>query len=210
MPSLRSTVLLLTLLPACGGPQGVAREALECLPPGGVHTAALPPGSEPAILAAARRCDGGVGAGCTALATRYQQGDGVPPDPARAKLLFAQGCTAEDGQACLSLAQTLQATGAPSAEVNELLITACDLGHHTACGEAAQRLYNASTQHEPATLARMGRKGCDADVAQACLVLGVLYAYGQGVPMDMEQARKRLLQACSGGIDSACDLLESF
>jgi hypothetical protein len=184
---------------------------LECLPPAGAHTGALPAGAAADVVGQARRCDGGIAAGCTTLALRYQEGDGLPRDRAKANMLFAQACASHDGAGCFHQAKAIEAAAAAHrADVLPLLVDGCDLGHVDACGEAAQRLYNADEQAQAPTMARMARKGCDGADARACQVLGILLAYGVAVPQDMEQARKRLMQACGGGLETACTLVESL
>ncbi len=188
-----------------------AEVELECLPPAGAHTSALPVDASADTVAQARRCDGGIAAACAELGLQYAQGKGVPKDPGRANMLFTQACASQDGGGCYHQAKSLEAAGSARGEgLDKLLIDACDLGHAPACGDAAQRLYNADAHDQVPTMARMARKGCDADDRQACLVLGVLHAYGLGLPLDMEQARKRLMQACSGGLETACDLVENL
>lgn len=184
---------------------------LECLPPAGAHTSALPTGASAANVATARRCDGGVAAACSSLGLLYAKGEGVSKDPGKANMLYTQACASQDGRGCYHQAKVLEAGGAGSGSaVEALLINACDLEHAPACGDAAQRLYNADQHDQIPTMARMARKGCDGDDRQACLVLGVLHAYGVGMPLDMDQARKRLMQACSGGLETACDLVENL
>ncbi len=190
---------------------GTADITLECLPPAGAWTSSLPPTASPTTVALARRCDGGVADACTALAHRFRSGDELARDLARANMLFNQACASQDGEGCYQVAVSMQTAGSSRAsEADTLLIDACDYGWAKACGEAAHKLYNADVQEQLPTMARMARKGCDADETQACLVLGVALAYGMGMPLDMEQARKRLMQACSGGLDKACTLVESL
>ncbi len=184
---------------------------LECLPPGGAHTSSLPAGASHEVVAQARRCDGGIAEACTNLAQMFLEGRGVPKDRARANLLFTQACASHDGAGCYRAAKALEAAGATSrSELTGLFVDACDQGHGPACGEAAQRLYNADAAAEIPTMARMARKGCEADDRQACLVLGILMAYGIGMPSDIGEARRRLMQACSADLEAACDLVESL
>jgi hypothetical protein len=183
----------------------------ECLPPAGAQTTSLPEGAEIEVVNMARRCDGGVADGCASLALAYLDGEGVRQDKARAAMLFTQACASHSPVGCFQLAEFLEATGtAKPAELSELWVQACDLDHAVACGKAAQALYNADEQTQIPTMARMARKGCDLDDNQACLVLGILHAYGVGMPLDMPEARKRLMQACSGGMENACTLVESL
>ncbi len=202
----------------CSGTVAVARYddassakiEMECLPPGGAHTGALPATADADTIALARRCDGGTAAACTTLAQRYHQGEGLDKDIGTAKVLYTQGCSGGDGGGCYELAQTIQHDPAQAKRVLDLLVEACDMGHAVACGDAAQRFYNADVQESIPTMARMARKGCDDDNPQACLVLGVLNAYGVGMPLNMEEARKRLMQACGNYLKAACDLVETF
>ena len=164
---------------------GTATITLECLPPAGAWTSSLPPTASPTIVAQARRCDGGIAVACTALAYQFRSGGELTEDPARANMLFNQACARHDGEGCYQVAVSMQAAGTSRAsEADSLLIDACDHGWAKACGEAAHRLYNADVQEQIPTMARMARKGCDADDQQACLVLGVALAYGMGMPLD--------------------------
>jgi TPR repeat protein len=191
--------------------EATAQIEIVCLPPPGAHTAALVANASPATVAQARRCDGGISTACTSLGLRYAKGDGIPKDLGKANMLYTQACASGDAGGCYQQAKAMDSAGAEQGSaVVALLVTACDLGDAAACGDAAQRLYNADEHDQVPTMARMARKGCDGDDRQACLVLGVLYAYGVGVPLDMDQARKRLMQACSGGLEPACDLVENL
>lgn len=182
---------------------------MDCLPPPGAITLSLPAGTREALVGLARHCDGRDGDACVAVGLAWAAGEGLPQDPARAHLLFSQACAAQSGLGCYELARATGATQemAPAAAI-DLLVQACDLGHARACAEAARQLYNLD-QPSP-RLVRVARQGCEADEAQACMVLGVLFANGIQVPLDMEEARRKLLQACNGGLKPACGLLEAL
>jgi len=186
-----------------------ARVTLDCLPPPGAHTLALPAGTAQALVAQARRCDGGRGDACVALGRAFADGDGVPRDAGRAAYLLTLACAADSGLGCFELARATAALeGETSTAAIDLHVKACDLGHAPACGEAARSLYNLD-QPSP-RLVRMARQGCDADDARACMVLGVLFANGIEVPLDMEEARRKLMQACTVGLQPACELVEAL
>jgi len=190
---------------------GSAQLVVDCLPPAGAWTSSLPGSASDEIVAHARRCDGGVSASCTELGLAFERGGGVPKDLARANMLYTQACASEHGQGCYHLGLVMGSGGAKSnAEIDELFVQGCDMGWTPSCGEAAQRIYNGVHDGRIPTMLRVARKGCDADEAQACLVYGVLLAYGIGTPLDMGEARRRLMQACSGGLDKACTLVETL
>jgi hypothetical protein len=182
---------------------------MDCLPPPGAAALALPPGTGAAVVGRARHCDGGEGDACAEVGQAWARGEGLPKDAARAQLLYAQACAAQSGLGCYDLAL---ATGGerepPPAAAVDLMVQACDLGHTHACGEAARHLYN--LDQPSARLVRMARVGCEGDDPHACMVLGVLFANGIQVPLDMEEARRKLLHACSAGLEPACGLLEAL
>ncbi len=189
---------------------GTAAVTSECLPPPGEKTGELRPGTAAEIVKQARRCDGGDAHACADLGARYQRGDGVPKNLDYATGLWAETCREGAGLACHSLALVFEAGGTDAGAVTKLMVEGCDLGWSPACGQATRRLYNDDERPDNGTMVRTARRGCEADDVDSCLILGILLAHGVEVPLDLPQARRVLMQACSAGKEAACTLVEEL
>lgn len=143
------------------------------------HLVAQPPGLAKAAEQYEVVCEGGYMPACSALANLYQDGRGVPHDPARARTLHQRACDGGAGIGCFNLALMLQGgvwVDADAEAAGELFLRA-DAAYETACaaGELAW-----------------------------CMNRGVLYEDGFGVPQDHAKARAIYTDACSKGHADSC------
>jgi TPR repeat protein len=83
---------------------------------------------------------------------------------------------------------------------------ACDNGHPGACNEIGRiAATGAGGQKVDWTVAKeMFEKSCNADNAQACANLGIIYDQGHGVKKDAVKARELYEKGCSGGNSNGC------
>lgn len=142
-----------------------------------------------------KACDGGNATACLDLGEAYQFGYSVPTDNAQAVSFFEKACDGGHPSGCLS-AGNMYELGAESpvpqdyARANVLYTKACD---GQKIGTDGQFYANP-----------------DFDIAQGCEMLGIVYQYGHGVPVDMTQAAALYRKACNLGDTSACDNLKKL
>ncbi len=122
-----------------------------------------------------KACEGGLGLGCADLG-RLLQSTRVPPDRARAE--------------------------AASRKAAERLEAACTSGRGRACVALGQ-LREVDGKADEAK--RAYESACGAGVLEGCTSLGVLLAFGRGVPPDFARAEGILTKACEGGEATACN-----
>lgn len=88
------------------------------------------------IASCQTRCDAGVGNACVLLGQTYENGTGVPRNPARAFAFYQKGCDAEASRACFLVGGAyLQGSVVPRnvQTARDPLVKACDLGEMLAC-----------------------------------------------------------------------------
>jgi hypothetical protein len=155
-----------------------------------------------------RACDGGEFEGCRNLAELYQQGQGVPRDPARSRQLLDYACRAGDPPACRVLGARLhdgseRAAGDPSA-ARVHFERGCHLGEPTAC--ALLGLYYmdglGGLPRDPSRGEDIARQACDKH-SSGCVILAVYYEQ-QG---DSRRATEFQRRACDLGDENACKKL---
>lgn len=127
-------------------------------------------------------CDRAAADGCAALGSAYQQGLGVPRDPARARELYTRACNAKSGRGCSRLgALYLMGVGVEKSAERAIGYSqaGCDAGDALGCvnlglmcergdglpqdGQRAHELYD---------------KACRLGEGAGCRQLGSLYATG--------------------------------
>jgi uncharacterized protein len=156
-------------------------------------------------------CDGGHAQACNNLAYRYERGEGVEPDPARARSLYQRGCDGGSAMACSNLGVSVKdGIGGPKdvARAAALFRSACDAGHPAACTYLG--LLHESGEGAPRDLGvarHLYGLACGGDHGQACNQLGLLSD-------DPFHARALFKKSCDFGYANGCtnlgrSLLES-
>jgi TPR repeat protein len=147
---------------------------------------------------------------CLKLGLRYNRGDGVPKDLAKAAALYGTACDAdaETVQACHWLAYLLMTgEGVPkdSAKAVALYTKACDGGYTNGC-YILGLFYNEGKQlaKDDAKAVALLTRACDGWILRACTDLGFLYRHGQGVTKDVSKAVGLYSKACSSAEPNAC------
>lgn len=147
---------------------------------------------------------------CLKLGRRYDTGDGVPKDPAKAAALYGTACDAgaETVQACHWLAWLLmKGEGVPKdkAKAVALYTKACDGGYANGCYMLAL-FYNEGKElaKDDAKTVALLTKACNGWILAACTNLGYRYQSGQGVTKDLPKAAALYQKACSTDEPVAC------
>ena len=140
---------------------------------------------------------------CVTLAVAaacFNAGVMLEPSPAEAASMYARGCVAGMGSACL---QTARLARSPD-EQREAATRGCALGEEAACqGLSALGLADLKAGAFPRAASVLG-PACQGKGGQACALLSELHARGQGVPRDAARAEALRSQACALGFQPAC------
>jgi TPR repeat protein len=179
-------------------------------------------GYEPAAQMYRDACDGGLPAGCIALAGLYRSntvrsgnGETAVELYRRASGFLEKDCSADHPRACAGLAQMITAgqvgsTGESAADLRtkaeSLYRKQCDAGTAEACSELGA-LYLPSDpelRNERAAIAAF-EKGCVLGDASSCSYLAAAYLGGEsGLAQDPAAAARYAARACEGGDMGSC------
>lgn len=164
---------------------------LERLAARGVGIKADPEGARRELQ---RRCDAGLGSGCSALVELTSDAPG--------KLaLQEQACAHGDGAACLALASA-EETAAPAQRDGKRILErharACELGAWDGCARAAAILDEGLFGVAPdrARAFTLFDAACDDGLDGACIDVGARLDLGDGVAQDRERGRALLASIC--------------
>ena len=149
----------------------------------------------------ALQCEHGSAASCAILGRSYEQGRGVPKDPARAAELLNKGCAGGAYPACGRLGEAAFAAH-DTAKGVQLLTQACNGGWNEACRELGT--YFSQNVQPGASNAETFRRGCFAGDAESCWGLGLITLAGGGVPRDEPAGAQWMELACLGGAHLGC------
>ncbi|MDE3175460.1 MAG: sel1 repeat family protein [Pseudomonadota bacterium] len=138
------------------------------------------------------------------------------PDCERDPVACHERCAARDGDACLSLAQTLEAErpALPTHYWKSVYTAACELGEASGCTNRASALRNLDdadpldSAAEPAANCeyRSFRYACAHEDAWGCAMLGQALMNGEGVAADASQAKAMVRKTCAIAPDfEACE-----
>jgi uncharacterized protein len=154
-------------------------------------------------------CDLSSGLACTILGGAYYDGDWVPRDRARAAQLFERGCDAASSLACVLVAgQYVDGNGVAKDEPRAMHYygLACEQGQGGACFALGlahiQAAYGMSEDH--AAGAALLEKGCHLGNEDSCAAWAEMLRTGDGVPLDVDQAKTVLDDACRAGSADGC------
>lgn len=156
-------------------------------------------------------CNLGDAKSCTALASLYEMGNGVPKKPDFAVALYDKSCDGGDYVACSTLGKRYY-TGDGVQKSLELAYQydykACNGGDLAGCSHLGI-LYvrGEGVEKDLAHAIALFQKACDGNDPAGCSVLGKHYAEGDGVPKDMKKAADLDQKACDGGHASSCTRL---
>jgi hypothetical protein len=193
-------VYLVLAIAASGcGSVGVAR--LPSPPPPEDPDMSFPPSCASAgVTRCARACDKDDAAACLWVAHAWDE-PGPRRNAERAHTLTTRACERDFPRACAELGLAV----ASRERAKVLLRGACEDGYGRACVGYVARVVLMAPPFDWAAARPWLERGCEADDALACVVLGDLLRTGQGIAEDAQLARERLHRACELGRSSACD-----
>jgi TPR repeat protein len=150
-----------------------------------------------------KACNGGAGAGCSAIARQLERGEGVPQDLPGAAAFYERACTANDGLGCYALGALLAAGTGPTdvPRAAGMFERACDLGEAPACFDLAEMyLAGKGVAAAPATAAELHVRACETGESRGCdAAFQDFVKLGQA-----EQAVAFGEKACAGGRAASC------
>jgi hypothetical protein len=151
-----------------------------------------------------KKCDARSWAACDSLAYRYEKGEGVAEDTAKAGALYERACTAGFGESCANLAFLYDggALGTDAAKVLRLYTRSCALKAGVGCYQLGTSYLNG--EGVPKDLLQVACNANVSDVASACGWLSDLYEKGTGVTKDRARAAILRAQSCRLGDTISC------
>lgn len=157
------------------------------------------------------------GAACFLLGFSYQHAFGVDENLAEAVRLYGKSCSLGDAFGCgyAGAHETLGTLGkTDSKKRDELLIKACNLGHHWSCAALSplyQMKYNQTKNIKFKKLSyKYDKKGCELGNQMGCYSMGLHLANEKSPLYNPKEAIKPLESSCEYGIPHACDLVEEI
>ncbi len=147
------------------------------------------------------------------------------PTPAPKPASDPAACKAGDGAACVRVAEAHAAQGDEAGAINiykractagaeagctrfeELVGAKCDGGDLPACNSLG---FFHDQRGAGAKAAPLYKKVCDGGAMPGCVNLGYLYENGQGVAVDLDQARDLYKKACDGADMDGCGNLAAL
>jgi TPR repeat protein len=155
-------------------------------------------GASSTDLAAPERCGALIRVQLAALATESSDEASKETQPTEA------AARRDDDMAC---PRAFVAVGGKCVPTNTQSVTHCEPGNVSRCLFLGKRYMEAGTTQQYANAAAAFTTGCNGGVADACRLLGRLYADGHGVPKSNETAVALYAKACNGDVADACSSL---
>ena len=153
-------------------------------------------------------CDAGDLAVCDQLGVRYETGEGVIQDQARALSLFQQACDGGLLLGCTHLG-LMFGSGAgidrDPATAGFLYERACDGGDLLGCahlGVSYER--GEGVTRDPVQAVNLYERSCGGGEMLGCTNLGSMYRTGRGVTVDLGAAVSLYWRACESGLMLSC------
>ncbi|MBW2454644.1 MAG: hypothetical protein JRI68_09040 [Deltaproteobacteria bacterium] len=157
-----------------------------------------------------RSCDGGWGAGCTALGRFFLLDGAGPTDGKRALQALEKGCDRGDATGCALAGKEL--SGSSDSKERARAVTrqeqACELGHHRSCVDLAVSLvYGTGVTQDRKRAQQILEQLCalddSTDEGAACTMLAMLHQ-GAGGGHSSPQVEALLTRGCTKGDLAAC------
>ncbi len=147
---------------------------------------------------------------CVLAGEVYQFGLGVVSNNDKARAYYAGACDAGYQHACFSLANFLTATG-KAKEAQQLLTSACNDGHASACNGLAFSYYTArGARWDIVEADRLYARACELGDAVGCSNVGEMYQYGIAHDVDPAKAFEMYNKACELGFQGGCGRLAYY
>ncbi len=137
----------------------------------------------------AKGCDGNDDFGCHGLGVMYYNGKGIHKDISKAEIFWKKACDGGNKRGCKDLSYITSTTS-------------CTIGSE--CTTLAYEFYESKNYSDAI---KLFRKGCNKGDAGGCLILGLMYAQGDGVQTDLQEAALLFQKACDGEDGAGCESL---
>lgn len=124
-------------------------------------------------------------------------------------LVFAAcfGASCNSAKECLALADSYYDGGDVKTATN-MAYKACELGDALGCAKAG---FGARQSKDFAKAFRYYQKGCEGGVVDACVMVAVHYALGDGVLRNLQKAYKSAINPCQNSKKAAaCSVVASY
>lgn len=146
------------------------------------------------------QCDKGSPQSCTILGFKYEKGDGVKQDEAKAMSIYKKACDGNDLDGCTGYGYTLSKSDKPDEQSlgGKILSAACDRGSGRACSGIGQRARKARDWQ---TAYKYFERGCGLGYSRGCYYGG--YALLK-LEKDDSKALSLMNRACTGGDQRGC------
>lgn len=131
----------------------------------------------------------------------------VPDELADLRLYWAEGCAADDIEACENLAGMLQSgEGGPAdpARARRIYSVICTQGSVIGCYELAWLFYEDGGELAMGRARFLFSETCAAGMLEACLQAGDMRRSGEGGPLDLAGAARSYAMACEAGLGPGC------
>jgi hypothetical protein len=152
-------------------------------------------------------CTLGAVRACGLLAEMLVAGFGGPADPVLALAHALRACEGTlYGPSCAQAAGLLTSGTAVPVDrprAQALHIRGCIAGYGPSCTVSAS---DARERRQYTDAHDLAGRGCTADEAGSCLMLGIMHLKGEGVGPDTDAALSRLVRACELGHAGACQI----
>lgn len=137
----------------------------------------------PTLQGAKAFCKRNYATACVTLADRYDDGDGVPYDDARAVMLFERGCVLGSGRGCHVAGYMRRYGEGVDKDIGKaaaLYETGCKLGYASSCSVFAKMLRRGiGVKRDPTRASELDAKACQKESATSCFRLGYLADNGK-------------------------------
>lgn len=119
-------------------------------------------------------------------------------------LYYEKGCNLKFGTACLNLGNTY--LNNDNIKAAEYFKKACDYGHYDE-GEGCYLFGALHLNKDKSITFEYYKKACDKHYGEGCYAVGLHYAAGEGVIMNMTTAKDYFKKGCKYGHKSSCNEL---
>jgi TPR repeat protein len=158
-------------------------------------------------------CKAGRAAGCTALGTAFEEGEGRPQNRPVAELLYRKACAAGDGEGCFDLANLLSVADRETGQeaVAAFTIRACRLDMLEACDREADALgWGNWGEPDPQTATALRRATCAKGRQESCRTLAKALVGPDGSAADLDEGLALIDRQCRVGDTQACEMGASY
>lgn len=159
-----------------------------------------------------RACDGGDVGGCCYLGAMYENGLGVPRDPAHALSIYRPACDLGSALGCVHLGRLYEQGLGIEKDVTRaraLFTAACEqTPGNAATGWGCAKLARLVKSESAEDAKRLSQKSCDLGNAEGCIQVAS-DAITTGSNEQKVAARKKLEEMCNKDVAESCEALRA-